>query len=176
MNEIITTLATEPSVEEWRCIREFKRRTRELAENSLLRNGYDLSANMSWKAGEPSSYTVKATARATGLQAGNQLLRDCHAHIICASFMEDSMSSIHFDTSAPKKATNLSINSDLLRQAKNCTSTFRKRSKITWQTWCARRSKNNGWPRTPGSSRRITGASKKKAYSATACGDSDGAV
>lgn len=118
MNEIITTLATEPSVEEWRCIREFKRRTRELAENSLLRNGYDLSANMSWKAGEPSSYTVKATARATGLQAGNQLLRDCHAHIICASFMEDSMSSIHFDTSAPKKATNLSINSDLLRQAK----------------------------------------------------------
>ena len=28
------------------------------------------------------------------------------------------MSSIHFDTSAPKKATNLSINSDLLRQAK----------------------------------------------------------
>ena len=29
VNEIITTLATEPSVEEWRCIREFKRRTRE---------------------------------------------------------------------------------------------------------------------------------------------------
>ncbi|MDH2919327.1 MAG: type II toxin-antitoxin system CcdA family antitoxin [Sideroxydans sp.] len=28
------------------------------------------------------------------------------------------MSSIHFDPSAPKKATNLSINSDLLRQAK----------------------------------------------------------
>ena len=28
------------------------------------------------------------------------------------------MSNIHFDTSAPKKATNLSINSDLLRQAK----------------------------------------------------------
>lgn len=28
------------------------------------------------------------------------------------------MSTIHFDTSAPKKATNLSINSDLLRQAK----------------------------------------------------------
>lgn len=28
------------------------------------------------------------------------------------------MSTIHFDTNAPKKATNLSINSDLLRQAK----------------------------------------------------------
>lgn len=28
------------------------------------------------------------------------------------------MSAPHFDTSAPKKATNLSINSDLLRQAK----------------------------------------------------------
>ena len=28
------------------------------------------------------------------------------------------MSTLHFDTSAPKKATNLSINSDLLRQAK----------------------------------------------------------
>ncbi len=28
------------------------------------------------------------------------------------------MSTLHFDTTAPKKATNLSINSDLLRQAK----------------------------------------------------------
>lgn len=28
------------------------------------------------------------------------------------------MSTLHFDTGAPKKATNLSINSDLLRQAK----------------------------------------------------------
>ncbi len=28
------------------------------------------------------------------------------------------MSTIYFDTAAPKKATNLSINSDLLRQAK----------------------------------------------------------
>jgi antitoxin CcdA len=28
------------------------------------------------------------------------------------------MSTLHFDASAPKKATNLSINSDLLRQAK----------------------------------------------------------
>ena len=28
------------------------------------------------------------------------------------------MATLHFDTSAPKKATNLSINSDLLRQAK----------------------------------------------------------
>lgn len=28
------------------------------------------------------------------------------------------MSTLHFDTSAPKKAANLSINSDLLRQAK----------------------------------------------------------
>jgi antitoxin CcdA len=32
--------------------------------------------------------------------------------------MEKIMSTIHFDTSAPKKATNLSINSDLLRQTK----------------------------------------------------------
>jgi antitoxin CcdA len=32
--------------------------------------------------------------------------------------MEAIMSTIHFDTNAPKKATNLSINSDLLRQAK----------------------------------------------------------
>jgi antitoxin CcdA len=32
--------------------------------------------------------------------------------------MEVIMSNLHFDTSAPKKATNLSINSDLLRQAK----------------------------------------------------------
>jgi antitoxin CcdA len=32
--------------------------------------------------------------------------------------MEAIMSTLHFDTSAPKKATNLSINSDLLRQAK----------------------------------------------------------
>jgi antitoxin CcdA len=32
--------------------------------------------------------------------------------------MEVSMSTLHFDASAPKKATNLSINSDLLRQAK----------------------------------------------------------
>jgi len=60
VNEIITTLATGPSDEEWRCIREFKRRTRELAENSLLKNGYDLSANVSLKAGEPPSFTVKA--------------------------------------------------------------------------------------------------------------------
>ena len=35
MNEIITTLATQPSVEEWRCIREFKRRTRELADTRV---------------------------------------------------------------------------------------------------------------------------------------------
>ena len=33
VNEIITTLATQPSDEEWRCIREFKRRTRELTDN-----------------------------------------------------------------------------------------------------------------------------------------------
>ena len=60
MNEIVVTLTTKPSSEEWRCIREFKRRTRELVENSLLKDGYDLSANMSWKAGEPPSFTVKS--------------------------------------------------------------------------------------------------------------------
>jgi antitoxin CcdA len=32
--------------------------------------------------------------------------------------MEANMTTVHFDTNAPKKATNLSINSDLLRQAK----------------------------------------------------------
>jgi antitoxin CcdA len=32
--------------------------------------------------------------------------------------MEVIMSTLHFDITAPKKATNLSINSDLLRQAK----------------------------------------------------------
>jgi antitoxin CcdA len=32
--------------------------------------------------------------------------------------METAMSTAHFDTTASKKATNLSINSDLLRQAK----------------------------------------------------------
>lgn len=32
--------------------------------------------------------------------------------------MEAIMNIVHFDTTAPKKATNLSINSDLLRQAK----------------------------------------------------------
>jgi len=32
--------------------------------------------------------------------------------------MEAIMAIVHFDTTAPKKATNLSINSDLLRQAK----------------------------------------------------------
>lgn len=60
MPEIVATLATKPSVEEWRCIREFKRRTRELAENSLLKSGYGLSANVSWKAGELPSFTVKS--------------------------------------------------------------------------------------------------------------------
>jgi antitoxin CcdA len=32
--------------------------------------------------------------------------------------MEAIMQTAHFDTTAPKKATNLSINADLLRQAK----------------------------------------------------------
>ncbi len=32
--------------------------------------------------------------------------------------MKSAMSITHFDTTAPKKATNLSINADLLRQAK----------------------------------------------------------
>ena len=33
---------------------------------------------------------------------------------------ESTMKANHFDTSAPMKSTNLSINSDLLRQAKEC--------------------------------------------------------
>ena len=69
VNEIVATLATQPSAEDWRCIREFKRRTRELAESSLLINGYDLSATMSWNAGEPSSYTVKAMPSEEPLRA-----------------------------------------------------------------------------------------------------------
>ena len=60
MPEIIVTLSTKLSVEEWRCIREFKHRFRELAENSLLKSGYDLKANMSWRAGEEPSFTVTA--------------------------------------------------------------------------------------------------------------------
>ena len=40
------------------------------------------------------------------------------AHIMCASIMGEIMATLQFDTFAPKKATNLSINSDLLRQAK----------------------------------------------------------
>ena len=57
--EVIATLVTEPSPNEWRCVRVFKRRVLELSENSLVRGGYDLSANFSWKAGEQSSFTVK---------------------------------------------------------------------------------------------------------------------
>jgi hypothetical protein len=60
MPEIIVTLSTTPLVEEWRCIREFKRRVREISENSLLKTGYALKANMSWKAGEVPSFTVTA--------------------------------------------------------------------------------------------------------------------
>ena len=60
MPEIVVTLSTKPSVEEWRCVREFKRRIREIAENSLLKSGYALKANMSWKAGEAPSFTVSA--------------------------------------------------------------------------------------------------------------------
>jgi antitoxin CcdA len=40
------------------------------------------------------------------------------AHIIHAPNKEHAMSTPHFDTSAPKKSANLSINADLLRQAK----------------------------------------------------------
>lgn len=36
---------------------------------SLLRNGYDLGANMSWKAGEPSSCTVQAMPAEEPLRA-----------------------------------------------------------------------------------------------------------
>jgi len=58
--ELVVTLSTKPSIEEWRCIREFKRRTLEIAENSLLKSGYALKADMSWKAGEVPSFTVTA--------------------------------------------------------------------------------------------------------------------
>jgi len=69
VKEIVATLATTPSVDEWRCIREFKRRARELAENSLLRDGYDLSATMSLKAGESPSFTVKSIPHEEPLRA-----------------------------------------------------------------------------------------------------------
>ena len=42
----------------------------------------------------------------------------CNAHKICALHMGVRMAVIQFDSAAPKKATNLSINADLLRQAK----------------------------------------------------------
>ena len=59
VNVIVVTLATKPSSQEWQRIGEFKQRARELAENSLMQGGYDLSANFSWNAGEPASFTVK---------------------------------------------------------------------------------------------------------------------
>lgn len=52
-------LVTEPSSKEWISLRTFKRRALELAQNSLVSGGYDLSANVSWKAGEQPSFTVK---------------------------------------------------------------------------------------------------------------------
>lgn len=42
----------------------------------------------------------------------------CNAHKICALHMGVRMAVIQFDSAAPKKAANLSINADLLRQAK----------------------------------------------------------
>ena len=60
MPEIVATLSTKPSLEEWRCIREFKRRALEIAENSLVKSGYALEGNMSWKAGETPSFKVTA--------------------------------------------------------------------------------------------------------------------
>lgn len=60
MPEIVITLSTIPSVQDWSCIREFKRRVREISENSLLKTGYELKANMSWKAGEVPAFTVAA--------------------------------------------------------------------------------------------------------------------
>ena len=60
MPEIIVTLSTQPSVEEWCNIREFKRRAREIKENSLINTGFELKANMSWNAGEGPSFKVTA--------------------------------------------------------------------------------------------------------------------
>lgn len=37
---------------DWRCIREFKRRAAELAENSLIRSGQRIAATLTWRAGE----------------------------------------------------------------------------------------------------------------------------
>ncbi len=59
-DEVVARLETEPSDDEWRGIRTFRLRADELCKSSLVSEGYELSANMSWKAGEPPQFTVSA--------------------------------------------------------------------------------------------------------------------
>ncbi len=56
--EQIARIESEPSDDEWRAIRTFRLRARELSENSLLSQGYEIKANFAWKAGEAPKYTV----------------------------------------------------------------------------------------------------------------------
>jgi hypothetical protein len=59
-NEVIAQLVTQPSPDEWISLRTFKHRVLELEQNSLVREGYDLSANISLVTGKLPSFTVKA--------------------------------------------------------------------------------------------------------------------
>jgi hypothetical protein len=59
-DEVVVRMQSEPTGEEWRAIRTFLRRAKELSESSLVANGYDLSANVSLNAGEPPKFTVCA--------------------------------------------------------------------------------------------------------------------
>lgn len=58
--EIVARLESEPSEDEWRAIRTFRLRADELANSSLVTEGYSLTANVSWKAGERPQFTVIA--------------------------------------------------------------------------------------------------------------------
>lgn len=48
------------------------------------------------------------------------LTRIPYAHILCASMTEGVGMTLIFDPQAPKKATNLSVNADLLARAREC--------------------------------------------------------
>jgi len=59
-DEMVVAFDAPPTPEEWHSIREFRRRAVELAENSLLKNGYALRAKISWKADEGFSCIVES--------------------------------------------------------------------------------------------------------------------
>jgi hypothetical protein len=58
-DEILVKIDAPLTSDEWRCIREFKRRAAELAENSFLKQGFPLKVEfVSSKPGEPFTCTV----------------------------------------------------------------------------------------------------------------------